>query len=91
MSKTTRTLYNVISYGWTDYGGESKNGGWGVMGYSPGGTSIDDAVKYVRDRLQKTKPEHLNYVKFVITKTVEVTEEVKEILGKESSFFLLKD
>ena len=64
---------------------------WRAMGSGPGGNTLNEAHERVRKDMVRAGIENLNnQVKFVIKKTVEVTEVVEEVNGAEASFFMLK-
>lgn len=89
MDKRTHTYYTVSTHTLRRFPGGAAY--WAECGSGPGGNTLEEAQDRVRKDMARVGLGRLdNKVKFVITKTVEVRERVEEVLGSQSSFFLLK-
>lgn len=85
---TTNTFYQVNSEGY-----DKKLGYWRPAGSGPGGKTLEEAYKRVREdiaRLNTTNPKLLKTVRFKIEKIVTETSTVEVINGEEIAFFMLK-
>jgi len=89
MTTRTHTYYTVSTRVLQEFPDSAPY--WSECGSGPGGRSIEEAQERVRKDMVRVGIENLdNRVKFVIKKTVEVTEVVEEVNGAEASFFMLK-
>ena len=90
MTTRTRTYYTVSTFVLREF--PDSKGYWSECGSGPGGHTIEEARKRVKDDLVRIGVDRLdNKVKIVITKTVQVEEVVEEVNGAEASFFMLKE
>ena len=89
MTTKTYTHYTVSTHVLREHPGAAPY--WAECGSGPGGYTIDQARKRLQEEIVRVGSDKLdNKVKFIIKKTVEVTEIAEEVLGSKASFFLLK-
>jgi hypothetical protein len=89
MTTRTHTYYTVSTHVLREFPGSGPF--WSENGSGPGGRSIEEAQERVRKDMVRAGIKNLNnQVKFVIKKTVELTEVIEEVNGAEASFFMLK-
>lgn len=87
---STRTYYTVETYAIRKFPGVEAY--WSCMGSGYGGKTIEEARERVKKELERIGVERLDGdVKLVITKTIENTVPVEEVIGSEASFFMLQN
>ncbi len=88
MSIHTNTFYRVDTYIYKE-----NLGYWSSAGSGPGGKTLEEAHKRVREEMAflnlKNKKE-LKNIRYKIEKIVTTTETVEEVFAEEASFFMLK-
>ena len=89
MTTHINTFYTVHSLYWNE-GSEYVAPYWATGGCGPGGKTIEEAHQRVCEDMKRIQPDMLDKVKFKITKTTKVEEDVEEIPGTHASFFMLK-
>jgi hypothetical protein len=94
MTSYTRTFYEVVTYGWVTAQNE-QTGYWGVAGSGPGGNTIEEAYKRVKQDIKRMNGTGYTSfdpqtVKVKITKIEEIRTTVEEITGSDFTAFMLK-
>jgi hypothetical protein len=91
MTSVARTFYTVETYWWY-YPGHHQDPYWLIAESGPGGNTIEDAHKRVKEdikRFVKNKTD-LSKIKIRIKKTVTIESVEEELIGSDFTALMLK-
>jgi hypothetical protein len=94
MTSYSRTFYEVVTHRWVT-AQNGQTGFWAVTGSGPGGNTIEEAYKRVKQDIKRMNGTgHASFdsqtVKIKITKIEEIKTTAEEITGSDFTAFMLK-